>query len=158
MLAVYVPVIAIQAKNNEMKHLMILLGLALPLAGWSQAQTEAEVRQIQEQPKPAYCDEPAAPLQARSVPVGGSPVPALAQYPTLPTVCYKVQVAILRQSNPFNFRFHPSLTARWRPCEEVWVVESKDTFCNREEAEQFQERLKELGYMDTFLTQLVTYQ
>lgn len=132
--------------------------LLTPLVVWSQAQTEAEIQQIQQMPKPAYCDEP-APMAARAaVPVGGSPTPTMAEYPTLPTVCYKIQVAILRQSNPYNFRFHPSLMARWRPCEQVWVVESKNTFCDRAEAEAFQARLAELGYTDTFLTQLVTYQ
>lgn len=139
-----------------MKLLVAFIGLLLPLFALAQAQTEAEIRQIENKPKPAYCDEPAQALTPRTT-IVGAPSP-MAQYPTLPTICYKVQVAILRQTNPFNFRFHPSLIARWRPCEQVWVVESKDTFCKREDAEKFQARLRELGYADTFLTQLVTYQ
>ena len=138
-----------------MKPMMLLLSILLPLTVWCQVQTEAEMQRIEEGPKPAYCEEPEV-STARSVPVGGSPV--LAQYPTLPTICYKVQVAILRKTSPFNFRFHPSLIARWRPCEQLWVIESKDNFCSREEAENFRNRLRELGYEDTYVTQLVTYQ
>jgi len=132
-----------------------MLLLLAPFVIKAQVQTEAEIQQI---PKPAYCDEPALTATRAAVPAGSAPVPVMAEYPTLPTVCYKVQVAILRQSNPYDFRFHPSLMARWRPCEQVWVVESKATYCDRAEAEVVQARLNELGYTDTFLTQLVTYQ
>jgi hypothetical protein len=124
-----------------------------PIALLSQAQTATEIQQIQTQPKPAYCDEP--PAMARSVVGGAPPIP---RFPTLPTVCYKIQVAILRKNSPFEFRFHPSLVARWRPCEEVWVVESKETFCDRQEAERFRDNCKQMGYVDAFITQLVTYQ
>jgi hypothetical protein len=138
-----------------MKPMMLFLSLLLPAALWSQVQTEAEIQLIEQGPKPGYCEEPVMET-ARSVPVGGSPV--LTEYPTLPCICYKVQVAILQETNPFNFHFHPSLVARWRPCEQVWVIESKDNFCSREEADNFRNRLRELGYADTYVTQLVTYQ
>ena len=138
-----------------MKPILLFWSLLFPIALWPQVQTEAEVRQIEQSPRPAYCDEPTMAI-TRSVPVGGSPV--LPDYPTLPTICYKVQVAVLRETSPFNLHFHPSLVARWRPCEQVWVVESKDNFCSRDEAESFRSRLRELGYADTYVTQLVTYQ
>ena len=141
--------------SSAMKHAILFAFLLAPLALFAQVQTQAEIDQIEAQPKPSYCNEPV--MAATTAAPGGSPTP-MPQYPTLASICYKVQVAILRETSPYDFAFHPSLTARWRPCEEVWVVETKETFCNKDEAEQVRGRLKELGYPGAFLTKMVGYQ
>ena len=137
-----------------MKQAVLFLILLAPVFAFAQVQTQAEIDQIEAQPKPSYCDEPVMAATTSAAP-GGSPMP---QYPALASICYKVQVAILRETSPYDFAFHPSLTARWRPCEEVWVVETKETYCNKNEAESAKGRLKELGYPGAFLTKMVGYQ
>ena len=109
--------------------------------------------------KPAYCDEG---LNTYGNVVGvdnpvaqPNPLPAFA---TLPTLEYKVQVAILRYTDPMEYPFHPSLVARYRPCEEVWVVESRESFKEREAAVALQTELEAAGYGGSYITDLVAYQ
>ncbi|MEM6395799.1 MAG: hypothetical protein AAF741_05595 [Bacteroidota bacterium] len=110
--------------------------------------------------KPPYCDElPTTYSRGVSIAQGGSPnAPELPRFATTPTREYKVQVAILRYTDPSEFPFHPSLVARYRPCEQVWVVESRESYANRSEAEALQKQLKGLGYDGAYLTELVAYQ
>lgn len=76
----------------------------------------------------------------------------------MPTTEYKVQVAILRYTDPTEYPFHSSLVARYRPCEEVWVVESRESFPDKTQAKKLQGELKSLGYDNAFITELVGYQ
>lgn len=71
---------------------------------------------------------------------------------------YKVQVAILRYTDPSEYPFHPSLVARYRPCEQLWVVESRESFTDRAEAVKLQNKLKEVGYSGSYITDLIAYQ
>ena len=105
-------------------------------------------------PKPSYCEE--AP-RTYGTP-GDDNAPSLPKFATTPTKEYKVQVAILRYTDPSEYPFHPSLVARYRPCEQVWVVESRQSFAKREEAVALQETLKEAGYSGSYITDLVAYQ
>lgn len=109
--------------------------------------------------KPGYCDE--------SVNTYGSVVgvdnntttpDALPSFASLPTTEYKVQVAILRYTDPKEYPFHSALVARYRPCEEVWVVESRESFANKDAAQKLQSELKQVGYSSAFITELVGYQ
>ena len=110
--------------------------------------------------RPPYCDElPTTYGNAVSIVNGGAPVsPELPRFATTPTKEYKVQVAILRYTDPSEFPFHPTLVARYRPCEQVWVVESRESFADRNEAVALQNQLKALGYEGAYLTDLVAYQ
>ncbi len=78
--------------------------------------------------------------------------------PTQAVTCYKVQVAILTRSNPKDFPFHPRLVARYRPCEEVWVIESRETFEYREQAESFVQEMLDVGYKGAYVTEIVGYE
>ncbi|MCB0571820.1 MAG: hypothetical protein KDC66_18765 [Phaeodactylibacter sp.] len=103
--------------------------------------------------RPAYCDE--LPLSyEKSVP----PSTPLPQFSTSPVTEYKIQVAILKFTHPRDFPFHKKLVARWRPCEQVWVVESRDTFRNKADAEQLKNELIRLGYNGAYLIELVGYE
>ena len=99
-----------------MKNFIVFLCLLLPVLAFSQD-------------KPLYCDElPVSYEKGGWTTVkGGSPVKksSLPKFKTVPIKCYKIQVAILKFTSPENYPFHESLIARHRPCEEVWVVESK---------------------------------
>lgn len=152
-----------------MKNFIALIICMLPLLLLAQQEPEEDARSLQEQIKgssrPAYCDEPLPDeftergVGAPTV-VGGSPTAhsALRRFPTKPIICYKVQVAIFRQTDPFTHPMHQSLHARWRPCEEVWVVESKRTFCDRRDAEEFKKEMDRIGYKGAYITQLVSYE
>ena len=153
------------------KYFIILIGIAfLPLVGMAQQQVDqteypSKAEQIKEQARPAYCDEPIPDeFNSKGVPgpvvEGGSPsaYSALRVFPTKPIICYKVQVAIFRQTDPFTHPMHQALHARWRPCEEVWVVESKRTFCDRRDAEEFKKEMRRIGYDGAYITQLVSYE
>lgn len=108
--------------------------------------------------KPAYCDELPSTYGNVVTPPGGTPPPILPRFATTPVQEYKVQVAILRQTDPKDYPFHPSLVARYRPCEQVWVVESRESFANRTQAETLQKNLIGLGYQGAYITDLVAYQ
>ncbi len=102
---------------------------------------------------PSYC--------AEGISTYGSPdatAPALPKFSTTPTREYKVQVAILRYTDPAEYPFHPSLVARYRPCEQVWVVESRESFVQRDDAVALQTELEKAGYGDSYITELVAYQ
>jgi hypothetical protein len=67
-------------------------------------------------------------------------------------------VAILRYTDPAEYPFHPTLVARYRPCEQVWVIESRESFADRNDAVALQEILTQAGYGGTYITDLVAYQ
>ena len=140
---------------SAMRSFTLFLLLSIFSIALSAQVTQAEVSQMMSQPKPSYCF---APVQATARSAPASAATPFPEYPSLASICYKVQVAILREKDPTTYAFHPSLTARWRPCEEVWVVETKETYCNKNEAESAKGRLKELGYPGAFLTKMVGYQ
>lgn len=130
-----------------MKHLFTFC-LAVLLSVGLTAQTE----------KPAYCEEGPATYGSVAALPGGSPTPPLPRFATTPTKEYKIQVAILRYTDPAEYPFHPKLVARYRPCEEVWVIESRESFANKAEAVALQKELKQLGYEGAYLTELLGYQ
>lgn len=122
------------------------------------AQTSSQTKDmggnvITQQPRPRYCDD--LPTDDLTVKGGSPPLP---KFQTAPSMCYKIQVAILRTTDPFSYPFHKDLVARWRPCEQVWVVESKESYCDRAEAERMREEFKKMGYSGAYLTQLVSYE
>lgn len=105
--------------------------------------------------KPAYCDNlPQMYDKGATVASKRSPLPRFA---TTPTVEYKVQVAILRNTDPGEYPFHEDLVARYRPCEQVWVIESRESFVSRSEAIRMQNKLRELGYRGAYLIEIVGY-
>ncbi len=105
--------------------------------------------------KPAYCEE--LPVTYGAVNVKGATPPPLPRFATTPTTEYKIQVAILRFTDPADFPFHPLLVARYRPCEQVWVVESRDSYPTRAEADKVKTQLANLGYRGAYLTELMAY-
>ncbi len=111
-----------------------------------------------DQPRPAYCDDLPVAMEARALPPSEAKPDALPRFPTTSLTEYKIQVAILRNTDPRAYPFHPLLVARYRPCEEVWVVESKATYRTREEAESARAELVRLGYSGAYLTTLVAYE
>ena len=118
----------------------------------------AELTYAQEEaPKPSYCADASATMGDPNMP-GGATAPSLPKFSTTPTTEYKVQVAILRYTDPSEYPFHPTLVARYRPCEQVWVVESRESFANREDAVALQDTLTQAGYAGSYITDLVAYQ
>ncbi|MGB3799018.1 MAG: hypothetical protein WA952_04340, partial [Lewinella sp.] len=107
--------------------------------------------------KPTYCEESPSTYGQAGVP-GGETAPSLPKFSTTPTTEYKVQVAILRFTDPSEYPFHPTLVARYRPCEQVWVVESRESFTDRDEAVALQKTLADAGYGGSYITDLVAYQ
>lgn len=107
--------------------------------------------------KPPHCEEGPATYGAVAALPGGSTPPPLPRFTTVPTPEYKVQVAILRYTDPSEYPFHPDLVARYRPCEQVWVVESRDSYANRSDAVAEQAKLKAAGYSGAYITDLVAY-
>ncbi|TXB64892.1 hypothetical protein [Phaeodactylibacter luteus] len=106
----------------------------------------------QQEGRPAYCDD---------IPVmydKSAARPALPKFATAPVAEYKVQVAILKFSHPKDYPFHRSLVARYRPCEQVWVVESRESFRKRSEAEKLQQELIEMGYSGAYLIEILGYE
>lgn len=106
--------------------------------------------------KPAYCEEEPATYGSIG-PIQGDTRPPLPRFATTPTVAYKVQVALLRYTDPLDYPFHPSLVARFRPCEQLWVVESRESFTNRADAVKLQQKLKEVGYNGSYITDLIAF-
>ncbi len=113
---------------------------------------------LAQEQRPAYCDELPSTYGNVVVPPGGSPLPPLPRFATEPVKAYKVQVAILRTTDPRDFPFHPTLLARYRPCEQVWVVESRESFTDKKEAEALRKKLIDLGYNGAYITDLIMYQ
>ena len=103
--------------------------------------------------KPAYCDE---------IPVTYDKTvaakPALPRFPTSAVTEYKIQVAILKFTHPRDYPFHKELVARYRPCEQVWVVESKKTVKTRSEAERLKNQFRNIGYTGAYIIELVGYE
>ena len=109
--------------------------------------------------KPPYCEElPATYGNVAGIPGGTASAPPLPRFATTPMKEYKVQVAILRYTDPSEYPFHPTLVARYRPCEQVWVVESRESFPNRDDAVALQNELKKAGYGGAYITDLIAYQ
>ena len=129
--------------NFSITHFFaFLIAVALPLAA------------VAQDIKPTYCDE----LPMSYEKGAGPDRPSLPKFSTLPTTEYKVQVAILRFTSPEDYPFHSDLVARFRPCEQVWVVESRQSFTNRDEANVLRRKLDGLGYRGCYLVELVGYQ
>ncbi|WP_367388215.1 hypothetical protein [Lewinella sp. LCG006] len=129
-----------------MKHLIYSLLIAISF-GWTfelSAQNE----------RPAYCDQ--LPVTYSKGGAANSR-PSLPKFSTTPTLEYKVQVAILRNTDPREYPFHEDLIARYRPCEEVWVIESRESFTSRSQAIQLQNKLRNLGYNGAYLIEMVGY-
>jgi hypothetical protein len=103
--------------------------------------------------KPAYCDE---------IPVSYdktiSTKSALPRFPTAAVTAYKVQVAILKFTHPRDYPFHKELVARYRPCEQLWVIESKKTCKTKREAEQLKEQFRSIGYTGAYVIELIGYE
>lgn len=113
------------------------------------------------QTKPSYCDGPPPTSYAKGGDWGRGVAPKRAKLPkfnTQPVKRYKIQVAILRSTSPEDYPFHKSLIARHRPCEEVWVIESKDSFSTRKEAEEYQQKLEKLGYKGAYIVEMVGWE
>jgi hypothetical protein len=108
--------------------------------------------------KPAYCDEGPATYGSVAAIPGATTAPPLPRFTTMPTKEYKIQVAILRYTDPAEYPFHPDLVARYRPCEQIWVVESRESYPNRADAVAQQNKLKDLGYGGSYITELLGYQ
>lgn len=124
-----------------MKLVSYLIVLLFPLLSFAQN-------------KPAYCDELPSTYEKGAT----ASRPSLPKFSTTPVTEYKVQVAILKFTNPKDYPFHESLIARYRPCEEVWVVESKQSFKNKSEALQLRDKLKKLGYDGAYLIEMVAWE
>ena len=128
---------------------MISVLLLLPFLCFSQVQTEE---------RPTYCDELPVTYEKVAFRKGGSTRSSLPRFATTPTTEYKVQIAILKFSDPKDFPFHPKLVARYRPCEEVWVIESRESYASKAEAKKLQTEMEQLGYRGAYITELVGYQ
>ena len=112
--------------------------------------------------KPAYCnelpemyDKSGARIMVANEGGGRTSLPRFASRAVKE---YKIQCAILRKTHPANYPFHPYLTARWRPCEEVWVIESRKSFKNRNEADQHRKELQDLGYGGAYIVEMIGYE
>jgi len=108
--------------------------------------------------KPPYCDEGPATYGSVAAIPGATTAPPLPRFTTTPTKEYKIQVAILRYTDPVEYPFQPELIARYRPCEQLWVVESRKSFPDRADAVALQAKLKGLGYGGAYITDLIGYQ
>lgn len=108
--------------------------------------------------KPPYCEEGPATYGSVAAIPGATTAPPLPRFTTTPVTEHKIQVAILRYTDPSEYPFHPSLVARYRPCEQLWVVESRESFPNRADAVKLQNELKALGYSGAYITDLIGYQ
>jgi hypothetical protein len=102
--------------------------------------------------KPVYCDNLPSAYDAKPKPK------ALPVFNTTTGLEYRVQVAVLKDTDPRNYHFHNSLAARYQPCEQVWIVESKKTFKSRAEAERLKAELERLGYPGSYITTIVSYE
>lgn len=124
-----------------MKNLLLLLALSVSLTVHAQ-QTE----------RPAYCEE--LPVGYDQITNRATPLP---RFQSVPTKEYKVQVAILRNTDPADYPFHPDLVARYRPCEQVWVIESRQSYPDRKVALALRDKLAKLGYDGAYLIELIGY-
>ncbi|RME94018.1 MAG: hypothetical protein D6772_15225 [Bacteroidetes bacterium] len=107
--------------------------------------------------KPAYCDN--LPVNYDQVTAKNvAPRPKLPKFGTQAVTEYKVQVAILKFTDPAEYPFHSKLLARYRPCEEVWVIESRETFKTKAEAQRLQRELQNVGYSSAYLVECIGYQ
>lgn len=112
--------------------------------------------QMNAQDRPTYCDE--LPTSYEKGATRASSRPSLPKFDTKPVSLYKVQVAILRNTDPSNYPFHSKLVARFRPCEEVWVIESRETFTTRAEANRLKAEMLNVGYPGSYVTTVMGYQ
>lgn len=101
---------------------------------------------------PAYCND-----LPKLYDKGASMSNPLPKFKTQPVTEYKVQVAILRSTHPSEHPFHKSLVARYRPCEQVWVVESRQSFASRKQADEFRKQLVALGYRGAYIFEMMGY-
>lgn len=124
-----------------MKSISLFLLLLLPILAYSQ------------DPRPAYCEE--LPVSYDKALARASP--SLPKFATAPTKEYKIQVAILRYTDPTLYPFHPLLVARYRPCEEVWVVESRESYPDKKDAQNLRNKLVNLGYQGAYLVEMMGY-
>ena len=110
--------------------------------------------------KPSYCNDfPSEYSAVRGIPTSKKPKRnSLPKFKTKPVSEYKVQVAILRNSHPGEYPFHKKLVARYRPCEEVWVIESRNSYKSRADAEKLKKELIRAGYRGAYITELVGYE
>jgi hypothetical protein len=134
------------SNTSTMKTLLISL---LFLGAWNLLHAQNPVK-----PKPAFCDQP--PNSYNYSAPGPAPKP-LPVFPTSSQVEYRVQVAVLRNTDPRTLTFHPSLVARYQPCEEVWIVESRETFKDRALADKLKGTLEKAGYPTPFVTTIISY-
>ena len=132
-----------------MRITIFILIFFIPFLAFSQTKTEE---------RPTYCDELPVTYEKVAFRKGGDTRPSLPRFATTPTTEYKVQVAILKFTHPRDFPFHEKLVARYRPCEEVWVVESRESFPSKAEALKLAKELEKLGYRGAYITELVGYQ
>lgn len=131
-----------------MKQLLFLVALFLPHLALSQTV------------KPSYCNDFPSEYSA----VKGIPNTKRARRTSLPKFAtkavseYKVQVAILKNSHPADYPFHQKLVARYRPCEEVWVIESRNSYKSKADAEKLKRELVRAGYRGAYITELISFQ
>lgn len=128
--------------KNLLPLLLLLIGT---LKGFTQNPIKA---------KPAYCNDVPSAYETGS---GRKPKP-LPVFNTKNNLEYRVQVAVLRDTDPRNYSFHNSLVARYQPCEQIWIVESKKTYKSRDEAEKAKAEFGRLGYTGCYITTIVTYE
>ncbi len=133
-----------------MKNLFLLVCAFFPVVLLAQTTTSVK-------PKPSYCNEPPEAYDYRGSASAIKPA-ALPKFASKPVIEYKVQVAILRKTDPTKYPFHKSLVARYQPCEEVWIVESKESFRNRRDAEKLKAELEKMGYGGSYITTIVGYE
>jgi len=107
--------------------------------------------------KPSYCDQLPVSYDQGTTTKEGSPRQPLPKFSTKPRTEHKVQVAILRDTDPSAYPFHSKLVARYRPCEQVWVIESRESFSSRAEAEKLRDELRNLGYSSAYITDIIGY-
>ncbi len=133
-----------------MRNLILLLLLTFPLILTAQSQ------------RPSYCDGPPPTSYAKGGDWGRGKATKkrghLPKFDTKPVKRYKLQVAILRETSPADYPFHESLIARHRPCEDIWVIESRDSFATRKEAEKYQKNLEKLGYKGTYIVEMIGWE
>lgn len=103
--------------------------------------------------RPSYCDE--LPTTFDNISNANKPLP---KFSTRAIIEYKVQVALLKFTDPSSYPFHNALVARYRPCEQVWVVESRQSFKDKKMAERLKYELERIGYEGAYITELIAYE
>ena len=107
--------------------------------------------------RPSYCDQLPVTYEKGATTNGKKPRQPLPKFSTKPRTEYKIQVAILRNTDPSEYPFHSKLVARYRPCEQVWVIESRESFSSHAEAEKLKAELRNLGYNSAYITDIIGY-